>query len=322
MEKIRIGILGTSEVAFRRFLPALKKSSKFVYVGVASRSIHKTQNFVDVHGGKGLSGYDALLKSDEVDALYIPLPPALHYLWAKRALEHGKHVLLEKPFTTNLTNTETLIELARKQNLALHENYMFIYHHQLAKIMQMLADDIIGDVRLVRTAFGFPFRGLQDFRYSKDLGGGALFDCGGYPIRLASFLLGDSARVLTAHLGYVDGIDVDIFGSATLENDAGVVVQMAFGMDNSYKCELEIWGSEGCLMATRIFTAPADYSLEVILTRDNGVERIQIANDDQFLNSINAFYAGISDRDVAKQSYEDILQQGRLVAEIQKRGST
>lgn len=321
MEKIRIGILGTSDVAFRRFLPALKTSPNFVYIGVASRNIQKTQKFVDLHGGKGFSGYDALLKSDEIDALYIPLPPALHYQWAKKALEHGKHVLLEKPFTTSLADTETLIELARKQNLALHENYMFIYHRQLTKITKMLADGIIGNIRLVRTAFGFPFRGLQDFRYSKELGGGALFDCGGYPIRLASFLLGDSARVLTAHLGYVEGIDVDVFGSATLENDAGVAVQMAFGMDNSYKCELEIWGSKGCLMATRIFTAPADYSPEVFLTNDNKVERIWIANDNQFLNSITAFYAAISDMNVAKQNYKTILQQGHLVDDFQKRGS-
>ena len=133
--------------------------------------------------------------------------------------------------------------------------------------------------------------------------------------------MGDSARVLTAHLGYVEGIDVDVFGSATLENDAGVAVQMAFGMDNSYKCELEIWGSKGCLMATRIFTAPADYSPEAFLTNDNKVERIWIANDNQFLNSITAFYAAVSDMNVAKQNYKTILQQGHLVDDFQKRGS-
>ena len=196
MKKIRIGILGASDVAFRRFLPALKTSPNFVYIGVASRNIQKTQKFVDMHGGRGFSGYDALLKSDEVDALYIPLPPALHYQWAKKALEHGKHVLLEKPFTTSLADTETLIELARKQNLALHENYMFIYHRQLTKITKMLADGIIGDVRLMRTAFGFPFRGLQDFRYSKKLGGGALFDVEDIPYDLRVFFWGIAPEFL------------------------------------------------------------------------------------------------------------------------------
>lgn len=316
METMRIGILGTSDVASRRFLPALKRCPCFTYVGTASRDAAKAKHFANLHGGKGFLGYETLLTSDEVDALYIPLPPVLHYHWAKKALEHGKHVLLEKPFTTNLDDTKDLIGLAKKQGLALHENYTFIYHQQLAEVQRILAAGVIGDIRLIRAAFGFPFRGFQDFRYSKELGGGALFDCGGYPIRLGSFLLGESARVIAAQLEYIEGIDVDLFGSATLENDAGSTTQIAFGMDNSYKCELEVWGNKGCLLATRIFTAPPEYQPEIILTIDGKSKSILIMKDDQFLNSISAFYEEISDMRIAKLNYKEILRQSRLIEDV------
>ena len=138
MKKIRLGILGTSEIAFRRFLPALKKHSEFEYIGVASRNIEKTKLFVESYGGKGYSSYDELLQDKNIDAVYIPLPPALHFEWGKKALQAGKHILMEKPFCVNLQQTEELIELAKERNLAVHENYMFMYHKQLTKIKEII----------------------------------------------------------------------------------------------------------------------------------------------------------------------------------------
>ena len=76
MKKIRLGILGTSEIAFRRFLPALKKHSVFEYVGVASRNIEKTKPFIETYGGIGFASYDELLQDTSIDAVYIPLPPS------------------------------------------------------------------------------------------------------------------------------------------------------------------------------------------------------------------------------------------------------
>ena len=125
MEKIRLGILGTSEIAFRRFMPALQKCDAFEYVGVASRTLEKTNTFVQQYGGICFDGYQSLIECEDIDAVYIPLPPALHYEWGKKALEHGKHVFMEKPFTTSMKDTESLIQLAKENNLALHENYMF-----------------------------------------------------------------------------------------------------------------------------------------------------------------------------------------------------
>ena len=257
MSKVRIGIICPSEIAFRRFMPAIQKLDCAEYIGVAHASVkewfgdsepdetlilsekEKAENFRKEYGGKVFDSYESLLTSPEVDAIYLPLPPALHYRWAKEALTRGKHIFLEKPSTTSFDDTEDLINLAKEKRLAVHENYMFAFHKQIAEIQDIIKSSKLGEVRLYRIAFGFPQRAKNDFRYNKALGGGALLDCGGYAIKLATMLLGETAKKAYSKLNYTDGFDVDIYGSAALINDSGTTAQLSFGMDNSYKCELE-----------------------------------------------------------------------------------
>ncbi|MEG1426177.1 MAG: Gfo/Idh/MocA family oxidoreductase, partial [Oscillospiraceae bacterium] len=283
MNTIKLGVLCPSEIASRRFLPALQKDSNFTFVGLSTaneaewfgsrsekndctvlqKEREKGKDVIKTYGGKLFDSYQALLESPEIDAVYIPLPPALHFQWAKKALECGKHVFLEKPFTDSLKKTQELIALAAENQLAIHENYMFRFHSQLSYLHDLIAKKEIGDLRLFRIAFGFPFRGAHDFRYVKSLGGGALLDCGGYPVRLAAHLLGETAQIVASSLQYSPEFEVDIGGSATMKNDAGQVAQIAFGMDNSYKCELELWGSTGSVYTNRIYTAPVDFEPQV-----------------------------------------------------------
>ncbi len=318
MSKIRIGILGTSEIAFRRFLPALKNNDNFIYVGVASRDISKGNRFVEEYGGKVFDGYEDAVNSDEIDALYIPLPPALHYEWAKKAINAGKHVMLEKPFTTNYDDTCILIELAKNKGLAVHENYMFMFHNQINKIYEILDSGDIGEFRLIRASFGFPHRGENDFRYNKELGGGALLDCGGYPIKLVSSLLGITSKISTSTL-YIDKEkDIDIYGNATIENESGKVAQISFGMDNSYKCQLEIWGSKGEIIAPRIFTAPAEFNPEITLTINGETTIVRIPKVDQFAESIKHFYSTINNDNILNRNINEITLQSNLVEFIKK----
>lgn len=333
---IRIGIICPSEIAFRRFMPALSKCEDIEFAGVAAASseewdgeytcdmqkaeIQKAEAFCAQYGGKVFESYSSLISSSDVDAVYLPLPPALHFKWGKAALLSGKHLFLEKPSTVSLNDTRELVELAEGSGLALHENYMFRFHSQIDFVKEFISQGKIGDVRLYRIAFGFPQRAKNDFRYNKALGGGALLDCGGYTLRLASMLLGETAHITSCRLNYTDEFDVDIFGSATMENDEGVTAQLSFGMDNAYKCELEVWGSKGTLLANRILTAPAE--LQPILTYKNGnepAEEITLAADDTFKKSIEFFHSCIENKDVREQSYNDILKQAQLVNNFERK---
>lgn len=332
MNKIRTGVLCPSEIAFRRFMPALKTLDGFEYIGLAAATerefsgadsdevrpseLEKAKKFAAEYGGEIFCGYESLINSYEIDAVYIPLPPALHFKWAKKALESGKHVLLEKPFTTSLSDTEELISIAENRGLAVHENYMFAYHTQLDWIKGQISDGAIGDVRMIRIDFGFPFRGTDDFRYCKALGGGALLDCGGYTLKLASMLLGDSARVTESQLCSMKEFEVDIYGSATLKNDDGLTTQVSFGMDNSYRCSLDIWGSTGSIYTNRILTAPVGYNPVMTIRNADGEKTVEIPADDTFKKSIEAFGECIVDNRVRTEKYAEIIRQSVLVSTI------
>jgi predicted dehydrogenase len=328
---IRIGIICPSEIAFRRFLPSLQKAKGFEYVGVAvankeefvgateeilAKEHEKAMFFVDKYGGVIFESYNELICSKEVDAIYTPLPPALHYKWAKMALVHGKHVLVEKPSTTCLSDTQELVKIATENRLALHENYMFVYHNQMHTINEIVKSGQIGDVRLYRICFGFPRRDAHDFRYNKSLGGGALLDAGGYTMKLATYLLGSDVKLLAASAGYIDEFEVDMYGSAMLKNGKGTVAQVSFGMDNDYKCDLEIWGSKGTLMTGRIMTAPNGFAPSYTIKNNQDLKTDVLPADDAFLKSIECFAQCIKDSETRKQNYNEILLQERLVEDF------
>lgn len=326
--KIRIGILSPSNIAEKRFLPALKKSINSEFVGMAHASMkewvgankgliskenEKVKAVLEKFEGKLFDSYYALITSNEIDAVYIPLPPSLHFKWAKIALENSKHVLLEKPATTKIKDTLELIEISKKNNLALHENYMFIYHNQINYIKKIIDSNQIGDIRLIRLSFEFPKRANNDFRYNKDLGGGALLDCGGYTIKYASMLLGETAELKQAVSNYTDEFTVDIYGSAILKNEENHVVQLSFGMDNSYRCSIEVWGSLGSIFTNRIFTAPDNYNPIIEITVKNEMKKVELEKDDTFLKSIKSFENSIQDVNTREKTFKEIEKQAYLI---------
>lgn len=314
MKKIRVGILGTADIALKRFLPALRKCEEFECVCVASRTPEKAAEFKKMSGEEVCVGYEKILDDASIDTVYVPLPPSLHYEWVKKALTAGKHVLCEKPFTTQLQATQNLIELAKEKKLVVNENYMFMHHNQIRIIKEMIDEGKIGQVRLIRANFGFPKRAANDFRYNSALGGGALLDCGGYTIKLVSELLGDSASVSDVSLIKED-CEVDLYGALTLKNDMGAVAQAAFGMDNSYVCDLKVWGSTGILEAKRVFTAPPEFGAKVsILKNGSEVESVEV-EDDHFMKSLKHFYECIYTDSLRHEEYNKILKQGDLVQE-------
>lgn len=331
---MNIGVLCPSEIAIRRFMPALMKT-RFSFVGLAvnspeerygkklpskdiiSNMLHaeneKAKNFVNNYGGKIFNSYEDIINSSEIEALYIPLPPGLHFKWAKKAIEAGKHVLIEKPSTTCCSDTQQLISLARKHNVALHENYMFCYHSQLDAIDEIITSGELGEVRLYSIKFGFPMRAANDFRYVRNLGGGALLDAGGYCIKYATRLLGETARIVCSCMNDKIGYDVDIYGSGTLVNNKGVTAQIAFGMDNDYRCELEVWGSTATLRTGRVLTAPVGFEPVITISKNSVVEQRKLESDDAFVKSIVRFEECILNDDIRKNDYLEIEKQAILV---------
>ena len=331
MKKYRIGILGPSEIAFRRMVPAIVDSGHFDYAGVAHANLEeypeqsdghseKCVRFKESFGGKIFSSFAELLRDPDVDAIYIPLPPSEHLKWAEAAFEAGKHVLVEKPSTTKLSDTIKMVEAAREKGLALHENYAYAFHAQVGAIRDILESGRIGELRLVRATFSFPYRGGDDFRYHADRGGGAIIDCGGYPVNFASGFLGENVKVVSAGLFSTRGHDVDTHGAATLAGDNGVIAQVSWGMDNVYRCGAELHGSTGMISIDRLYSPPASLSPVITIIDNTGVEKVEVPADDQFRRSLDHLAACIESSAVAEKRRIAILKQAGLIQSIIEKG--
>lgn len=329
MKNIRIGIICPSDIAFRRFLPSLTGEKDFTYVGVAvadksewngdvadeviAKEIKKAEKFAETYGGNVYTGYKALIKSNDIDAIYLPLPPALHYKWAKLALEEGKHVFVEKPSTVSYETSKLLTALAKEKKLALHENYMFQYHSQITEIKKMIENGEIGKVHSYHAKFGFPMRAQNDFRYNKALGGGALLDAGGYVIKLATKLLGENLTILASTMKEYNDMNVDMYGSYMFKNEKEEVFVGEYGMDCEYQCSLSVWGSKGILSTDRIFTAPDNLKPIVQVLHDGVTNKIELQADSHFKKSIRKFYEAVNNEIIREKIYQEIEKQAELV---------
>ncbi|MDT0615958.1 Gfo/Idh/MocA family protein, partial [Streptomyces lancefieldiae] len=182
---LRVGVLGCAEFARRRMLPAFDAAAEFELSAVASRDPRRAADTAQPYGCRAVHGYRELLTDPAIDAVYVPLPAALHDHWTEAALDAGKHVLAEKPLTTDPARTDRLFHLARSRALALMENVLFVHHTQHQVVHALIDAGGIGELRSLYAEFTIPRRGSDDIRHCPELGGGALWDTAVSPVRAA-----------------------------------------------------------------------------------------------------------------------------------------
>ena len=289
MSRLRIAALGCADIARRRMLPAMAASPDVELVAVASRTLARAQQVAAQYGCHAVAGYQALLADADVQAVYVPLPAALHADWVEAALRAGKHVLAEKPLTTAYERTGELLGLARRNGLALMENVMFVHHPQHSEVQRLIAGGAIGEPRSMRAEFTVPRRPTDDIRHRPELGGGALWDTGVYPARAALHFLGPDLQVVAAVLASGKGDQVDTAGAALLRTAAGVTIQLSFGLDHAYRSSYEICGSTGRIVVDQAFTPPAGRRPVLRLERLAATEEIILPAADQVAATLAAF---------------------------------
>jgi predicted dehydrogenase len=168
-------------------------------VSVAARDPAKAKAFADKHGiGRTHDTYDALVDDPEIEAIYNPLPNGLHGHWTRRALEAGKDVLCEKPFTNNAQEATDIAAVAKQTGRVVAEAFHYRYHPLAARMLEIVQSGELGAIERVETSLCFPFPRFADIRYQYDLGGGALMDAGCYAVHMARLLGGGEPEVLHA----------------------------------------------------------------------------------------------------------------------------
>ena len=189
MEQLRIGTLGAARITAAALITPARQVPETVVTAVAARDRARAEAFAAAHGIPVVhDSYQALVADPDIDAVYNPLPNSLHAPWTLRAIEAGKHVLCEKPFTSHAGQAREVAAAARTSGLVVMEAMHYRYHplaqvmlDQLALIAGPEADRRSG-IKHLHGAVSFPLDGPDDIRYRYELAGGAAMDAGCYAI--------------------------------------------------------------------------------------------------------------------------------------------
>jgi predicted dehydrogenase len=196
---VRIGILGAARIAPVAVIKPARHNDQVDVVAVAARDRDKAESFAKKNGiPKVHDSYQALLADPEIDAIYNPLPNGLHGHWTVAALEAGKHVLCEKPFTANADEARYVAHAdAAHPGLVVMEAFHYQYHPMTKRMVEIVQSGELGTIRTIDIQFAAPLARKGDIRYHLNLAGGATMDMGCYPISLLR-LLAAGPRVVSA----------------------------------------------------------------------------------------------------------------------------
>ncbi|OHV71967.1 oxidoreductase [Mesorhizobium sp. LCM 4576] len=210
----RWGVLSTAKIGREQLLPAIVDSENGVLSAIASRDLSKAKALGERFGARHAFGsYEELLASKEVDGVYIPLPTSQHVEWTAKAIEAGKHVLVEKPLALDAKDIPPLIKLRDQKKVLVCEAFMVVYHPQWIKVRDLIAGGAIGRLRHVQGAFSYYNVDPNNMRNQLDLGGGALPDIGVYPTVSTRFSTGKEPLRVQATIERDKTFGTDIYSS-------------------------------------------------------------------------------------------------------------
>lgn len=244
-DPLRWGILSTALINTKVLGGAALTATADIRA-VASRDLSRADEFAR-HWSipRSYGTYDDLLADDEVEAVYVPLPNSMHHPWTMRALEAGKHVLCEKPYSRHPHHVLEAFDLAEASGLVLSEAYMYRYHPQIRRLGSLVADGAIGELRLINSSFSWPTDAPGDIRLDADLDGGSLLDVGCYCVSAARLLAGEPASAAADWIIGPTGVEVRLAG--LLRFDADVQLHFDSGFHLPDRSLLEVVGSDGSI---------------------------------------------------------------------------
>jgi predicted dehydrogenase len=252
MNSLSWGILGTGRIA-GVFAKQLSQSRTGKLAAVGSRSQAGADKFIaEFHAPRGYNTYDSLLADPQVQAVYIATPHPSHAEWCLKAAKAGKHILCEKPLTLNHTEASAVINAARKHDVFLMEAFMYRCHPQTAKLIELLREKAIGEVRVIHAAFGFHRDFNPEVRLFKNaLGGGGILDVGCYPMSMSRLIAGIATGksfadpVEVKGCGHFAPTGVDTWATATLKFPGDILAVLATSVEVQQHNTLRISGSDG-----------------------------------------------------------------------------
>ena len=250
---MKFGIISTANIGTETVIPAIQETEHEV-VAIASRNRARAQEVAEqLEIPRAYETYEELLDDDEIEAVYNPLPNALHAEWTKRAADHGLHVLCEKPLAVDAAEARELGRYCDERGVTLMEAFMYRYHPRTRRAAELCREL---DIRSVKARFQFVLDEPNDVRFDPDLAGGSLMDVGSYAVNIIRLFLGEPEQVYATTTTMDNGVETEL--TAILEYEDGVTAEISssFTTQPTQHCRIE--ATNGWLEATEPFLPQSD----------------------------------------------------------------
>jgi D-xylose 1-dehydrogenase (NADP+, D-xylono-1,5-lactone-forming) len=326
--KIRWGILGCARIAERALIPAITEASNATLYGIASRDVPKANEWKEKFNfQKVYPDYQSLLDDPDIDAIYNPLPNHLHCEWTCKAAKAGKHILCEKPMALDVKEVKKMIRETDKYDVLIMEAFMYRFHPQHTKVLQLIESGEIGELRNVQSAFTFMSTTDSDnYRWRPEMGGGALMDVGCYPISAARMILGTEPISVSVAAHFDAKRKVDLSFSILLEFPEHRTALIHCSFEAQFQDYYQVVGTKGKITASRAFIPKMqDAILDIVQVIKEGQDRekqIVIPAINQYRLMVEHFDKCIMENHMPRFPADDALYNMRVINAAQESAKT
>ena len=288
---LRWGLLSTARIN-HRLIPAIRAAERAELIGVASRSQERAEAYAAEWGiPRAYGSYQALLDDPDVDVIYVSLPNSLHAEWAVRAAEAGKHVLCEKPLAVSIPECDRIIDAAEAAGVVAVEAVMYLHHPLLREARRLISEGAVGRVQLVRGSLCILLDRPDDVRWKPDLGGGALWDTGSYPVSFIRWVAGEPEEVFGWQTLAESGVDETFVG--LLRYGSGVLGVFDCGFRAQRGHEAQVFGTEGTLTIRQPYIISGES--KILLRRGSEEDELRVQDVDVYQCEVDAMTAAVLD---------------------------
>ena len=315
--RIRVGALGNARI-LKRFIVDHEVNPLIDFQLIATRSAIAAEKARQTYPTKMITQrYEDALASKDLEAIYICLPSGLHFMWAEKALEAGKSVLIEKPAVLKAEDAQALAALAQSRQLIVMEAWWYRYHPLVKKIRALIASESLGKIRFITSNFSYVNSDLSDSRWKADLGGGALNDLFCYHVDFLNHVMGiknEHIELIQAFSQIREGVDASI--SAELVTNTGVVCQFVSGINRHSMCKTFIVGERGSLEIPHLRILP-EMGASMFMRHDSsGTATYSFDATDAYLLMLDAFADAVIHKRPPDAGADDMIENTKLLTRI------
>lgn len=316
MDHLRIGLLGAARIAKNALIKPSQEVDEVSVAAVAARDPARAAAYASKHGiARVHRSYEDLIADPELDAIYNPLPNGLHAEWTLKAIAAGKHVLCEKPFTSNADEARKVAAAAAGAGVIVTEAFHYRYHPLAEKMRTIAHTGELGTIREIRTAMCFPLPRFSDIRYNYDLGGGAMMDAGCYALHCMR-LLGPGEPVLVRAEAKLHTPTIDRAMNADFHFNGGATARLEASMWSRQllKMSASVTGDRGELHVLN-FVAPHLFN-RLSVTVNGKTHRERVAGEPTYTLQLRSFAASVLRGEPNLATAEDAVITMGLIDEI------